>query len=94
MAFNPFEADLSELGLLDNLISSVCASELSEPCLHSLAQQAKQAYVSAVSRSADVSCSAIAPFCCHVVLMLATVSMMLTLILTLIQVILVGWLKQ
>ncbi|KAL3149771.1 hypothetical protein ABBQ38_013597 [Trebouxia sp. C0009 RCD-2024] len=24
--FNPFEADLSELGLLDNLISSVCAS--------------------------------------------------------------------
>lgn len=28
--FNPFEADLSELGLLDNLISSVCASKSSD----------------------------------------------------------------
>ena len=27
--FDPFEADLSELGLLDNLISSVCASKSS-----------------------------------------------------------------
>ena len=32
--FNPFEADLSELGLLDNLISSVCASKSPGPSDH------------------------------------------------------------
>lgn len=28
--FNPFEADLSDLGMLDSLISSVCASKSPE----------------------------------------------------------------
>lgn len=37
--FNPFEADLSELGLLDNLISSVCASKLAGPSDHAAVGQ-------------------------------------------------------